>query len=329
MEAIEATVTPSGTLEEDGGGLDRVGLFHAFHAWKTGRIARKLSRDLGVPYVVSLTGTDIQEDLERPDRRDAVIAVLAGAAALLVPNEEAEKVIRERGVMTPLVRVTKGIEPPGKSGGRGEEQPANIVFFFPGGWRAVKNNIFPLEPLARLAAEVPRMRLRFAGPVLEAPYHALWEEQRGRFSFAEDAGVIGPDGMAREYAASAVVLNASHSEGGSNAILEAMAARRPVLASDVPGNRALIDFRPGDWDGSTGVLYRTKRLIAGGPARSAHDAGDFYEKARRLALDPALRARIGRNAREQVLAEHSPEREMEGVLEAYRIAELRGIPDLL
>jgi hypothetical protein len=313
-------VTPSGTLEEDCGGLDRAGLFHAFHAWKTGRLARELSRDLGVPYVVSITGTDIEEDVERPDRRDEMISVLAGAAALLATSEGAEQIIRGHGVMTPFVRVTKGIEPPDESDVRGDEEPARLVFFLPGGWRAVKNNLFPLEPLARLAAEISRVRLRFTGPVLEAPYHARWEEQRGRFPFAEDAGVIEPDGMAR----GTPPPRRHHRlppEGGSTPSRGDGGPPRPVLASDVPGNRAFIDFRPGDWDGSTGVLYRTERLPAR-PARRVHDAGDFYQKARRLALDPALRARIGRNARAHVLAEHAPEQEMEGVLAAYRIAGL-------
>jgi glycosyltransferase involved in cell wall biosynthesis len=319
IDVLEASVTPSGALE-DGGPIERVDLVHALHAWKAGRLAGEAARLLGVPYVVSLTGTDIQEDIERPDRRDAVLRVLGGAAALLGTIGEAEEILGKNGIVTPFVLAVKGVEATVPAAGAAGAAP---VFLLPGGWREVKNQIFTLEPLALLAAEVPGLRLRFAGPVLEAAYHDLWTERRERFPFAEDAGAIEPGRMAAEYAAAAVVLNTSHSEGGSNAVLEAMAAGRAVLASDMPGNRTFIEFRPGDWEGSTGVLYRAPSLAAPGPARRAHDAEDFFLKARRLALEPALRERIGRNARERVLAEHSPEREIEGVLAAYRIAGVR------
>jgi glycosyltransferase involved in cell wall biosynthesis len=321
LEVLEVSVTPAGAVEGAAGGLEGADLVHALHAWKAGRLARELSRRLGVSYVVSLTGTDIHEDIESPERRDAVLEVLAGAAAILAPGGEAEEIVRRHGIATPLVRVAKGIEVPEPAGApAGADERDGALFLLPGGWREVKNQLFALDPLARLAAEVPGVRLRFAGPVLDAAYHALWAGRRERLPFAEDAGVVAPAGMGREYAAAAVVLNTSHSEGGSNAVLEAMAAGRAVLASDVPGNRALVDFRPDDWRGSTGVLYRTEPMPGGGPARRAHDAEDFLVKARRLALEPDLRATIGRNARERARAEHSPERESEDVLSAYRIA---------
>ena len=48
-----------------------------------------------------------------------------------------------------------------------------------------------------------------------------------------------------------IVVNASFSEGMSNTILEAMAAAKLVIASDVGGNRGLIK------DGQTGLLFPT------------------------------------------------------------------------
>ncbi len=104
--------------------------------------------------------------------------------------------------------------------------------------------------------------------------------------------------------------------------LRALPCLLAMLASDVAGNRAFLQFDEERWSASTGILYRAPALEKPGPVRRAHDAEDFYLKARRLALDAELRRRIGGNARKFVQREHSPGRELEGVLEAYRLAGL-------
>jgi glycosyltransferase involved in cell wall biosynthesis len=75
-----------------------------------------------------------------------------------------------------------------------------------------------------------------------------------------------------------IVLNCSLSEGGmANSVLEALACGRAVLASDIEGNRSVIE------DGVTGLLFS-------GP-------GYFADKAARLLEDPALRQRLGEAGR--------------------------------
>jgi len=84
-----------------------------------------------------------------------------------------------------------------------------------------------------------------------------------------------------------VVLNTSLSEGGMpNALLEAAACGRPILATDIPGNRAAVE------DGTTGFLVA--------------DEARFEEAARRLATDPELRSRQGGAARARMAAWPSP-----------------------
>ena len=79
----------------------------------------------------------------------------------------------------------------------------------------------------------------------------------------------------------------SESEGMSNAILEAMAMERPVVATAVGGNTVVID------DGASGYLVDYPDSVA------------LADRVHRLLADPATRERIGRGARERVVERYS------------------------
>jgi glycogen synthase len=81
--------------------------------------------------------------------------------------------------------------------------------------------------------------------------------------------------------------------------LEAMAAGIPVLASDVGGLAELIEHD------TTGMLFRADDPLA------------LLAQAERLAADPELRSRLGRNGREHVRAERSWERIVSAYVDIY------------
>jgi len=83
----------------------------------------------------------------------------------------------------------------------------------------------------------------------------------------------------------------------ANSVLEALALGRAVLASNIEGNRSLIE------DGMTGLLFDT-------PA-------EFGAKAERLIADSHLRRRLGAAGREAVGARFGPARELDGYLSVY------------
>ncbi len=92
----------------------------------------------------------------------------------------------------------------------------------------------------------------------------------------------------------------SEYEGQSNAILEAMAAGVPVIATDIAGNRDLVV------DGSTGYLV---------------PVGDRFEFTRRthwLLDDAALRQRMGEAGRQRVITEFTVEKMVERHAAMYR-----------
>ena len=73
-----------------------------------------------------------------------------------------------------------------------------------------------------------------------------------------------------------------------NAVLEAMAAGLPVVASDNPGNRSAVV------DGETGFLVASEMAL--------------LERCQQLIDEPALRRRLGDAGRERVRREFSRER---------------------
>jgi glycosyltransferase involved in cell wall biosynthesis len=80
---------------------------------------------------------------------------------------------------------------------------------------------------------------------------------------------------------------ASEYEGQSNAVLEAMIAGLPVIATDIPGNRDLVI------DGETGYLI---------------PVGERFEFTRRthwLLDDESLRKQLGEAGRQRALTEFS------------------------
>lgn len=93
---------------------------------------------------------------------------------------------------------------------------------------------------------------------------------------------------------------ASDFEGLSNSIMEAMAARVPVVASDIPPNRELVV------PGETGFLAPAGDCVA------------FAQFAEKLLLDRELSARLGAAGRERIGREFSTARMVDAYAELYR-----------
>lgn len=83
----------------------------------------------------------------------------------------------------------------------------------------------------------------------------------------------------------------------ANSVLEAMAVGRPVLASDIEGNRSLVEH------GVTGFLFE--------------EPDEFRALAERLIVDPALRRALGEAGQARVRTRFPPQRELDGYLAQY------------
>jgi len=288
---------------------ERVALVHAndFHTNVLGTVAGRLA---GVPVVV--TRVDLGHVLDA--RRRRVLAVVSRAAAGVVVNALA---IRDAcladGVAAERIAVVRnGIDVAAfdAAASRPAGAPGGAVVQVANMHHPVKGQEDLLRAMADVLREAPRARLLLVGdgarrPALERLARDLGIAERVTFAgHRRDVPAL----LAR----SAVAVSASHAEGISNAVLEAMAARLPVVATAVGGNPELVR------DGVSGFLVPPRS-----PARLAR---------RIVALlgDAALARRMGEAGRAIAEREFGVEQMRRSYDELYTaVVEERGDAALL
>ncbi len=276
-------------------------LLHAFHAYHGGRVAYALSKLLSIPYLITLTGTDVYQAL-CDQRGFEMHGALRGAARLVAFHGCVKKRLGEHlhSLEERTVLIRQGVvlpkEPTSVAAAKVKDE---FTFLLPAGLRPVKNVMFPLAPLAELHARYPQLRLELAGPVLDTAYAAEVMEALENYPFARYLGVVPHDTMGALYRRVDVVLNTSLTEGGmANTVLEASAYAKPLLVADIEGNRSIVK------DGVNGLVY--------------HGAAEFQTKAEQLVIDAHLRERLGKVGRDLVREHCCPDNEGQAYYSLYQ-----------
>ncbi|MEY2548967.1 MAG: hypothetical protein QOD64_1549 [Verrucomicrobiota bacterium] len=96
-------------------------------------------------------------------------------------------------------------------------------------------------------------------------------------------GYLTGEKLAKAYASADAFVFPSTTDTFGNVVLEAQASGLPVIVSDIGGPKELVD------DGRTGFVTK------------AHDPDDFARAIERITGDASLRARMGEEARRQVI----------------------------
>ncbi|MFI5166983.1 MAG: glycosyltransferase family 4 protein [Thermoanaerobaculales bacterium] len=155
-----------------------------------------------------------------------------------------------------------------------------------------------VEAVPGLLSRVPGAVTLLAG---HGPDRERLEALARRTGVASQVRFLGNrDDVADLLAAADVVCLPSVREGLSLSLLEAMAAGRPVVASNIAANRALLD------DGITGLLVP--------PSDPAALARGLIA----ILTDPERAMEMAKAARRRALAEHSPKRQWELYSALYR-----------
>ena len=281
----------------------RPDVVHGFHARAAGGLALTAARDLGVPAVITLTGTDINEDLFDPGERSAVLSTLRSADALVVFHATVQaKLLSDVPDLAGRIHVI------GQSVRRSSHRfdlrshlgmdSSHCVFLQPAGIRRVKNIPAVIPPLKALQRRYAEVRYVVAGPVIEPDEASRIAAMLRGCAWAQFLGPIPHDRLCAGLPSMDVVLSTSLSEGGMpNAVLEAMAQGVAVLASDIEGHRSILT------DGVNALLFGSE--------------SEFIEKAERLICDHEFRRVLGRNAEQSVEAACRPAEEIDRYWSLY------------
>lgn len=278
---------------------------HAHHLNTDTVYARRLSRLLGLRFVLTLRGGETEEWITTPARRRYVGEQLAAADAVTAVSASllAQAVALVPGIATRASAIPNPVEPAALRATTAAPSPADPdrapYVLFAGRLEAMKHVECLLDAYAVAVDANPALGvdLLVAGEgtraaSLEARARAGVGRARIRF-----LGRVDYARMLRLIAdARAVVLPSRCSEGCPNVVLEAMALGTPVVLSDLPSHTELVD------DGVSGLLFpvgdaaalaRHLTLLAAEPDRAAALATAATERLRARHDGATIAARYG------------------------------------
>ncbi len=205
------------------------------------------ARKLGIPVVLGARGSDLRRPGDPVSARLARRALRKAAFAITV-SEDLRRIAIQAGVPAERVRsIPNGCDlrvfrPTDKLAARQElglDREAQAVLFV-GRLAEVKGVDVLLAAAERALPRCPALQIWLVG---DGPLRPRLEKQvrgllRDRVHFV---GAVAPDRVARWMAAADIVCLPSRSEGCPNAVIEALACGRPVVASNVGGIPELVD----------------------------------------------------------------------------------------
>ncbi len=177
---------------------------------------------------------------------------------------------------------------------------ASLVVMTVANIRRVKGLDVLFHAAAKICPANQHLLFLIAGGVLEQDYFLELQELKVNLHISDRIMFLGQQENVRPLLEmSDMFVLPSRSEGFSNALLEAMAAELPCIATKVGGNREAIQH------GSNGLLV------------NADDVEGMAEAISELAQDERRARELGRAARESVEIQFTPERMMSDLLRVY------------
>jgi len=293
-------------------------VLHAFFLPQAGFIAAYAGKYLNIPSVVSIRGNDVERAALDPSRFSHVMYAMQNASALTTNAEELARKARAfhpreiflvpNGVDAELFKPLKKNMTLAEGLGLVEKnnQGKEIVIGFVGELREKKG----METLLTGYAMITKRRsaaLLIIGEVRAGDDRKLYDEFVSANPNAKTVvtGYVSHKDLPAYFALMDIFVHPSLRDGLPNAVLEAMACEKVIVATNVGGMKDLLA------DSVNGLIVNVQD--AEGLAARTLEALDSPEKA----------ATISRSARETVLSRFTPEQELSANLSVYKHLGLR------
>ena len=287
-------------------------VLHAYFLTQAGFVATYTGKYLDVPSVVSIRGNDIERAPFDPSKFSHVLYALQNASAVTANTTELSKkakafVDREihlvpNGINIEHFRPLERFEVLAETLGiTGKVRDERCVIGFVGELRKKKG----LETILSAYAQVNKQRpitLLIVGEVRQGDDKRLLEEFQSTNPQLPIiiTGHITHSDLPSYYSLIDVFVHPSLRDGMPNAVLEAMACEKAVIATAVGGTIDILE------DGKNGVVV------------NVNDPDMLAQKITELLDGPKKRASLGKNARELIVSKFAIEKELEANLDVYR-----------
>lgn len=230
----------------------KLDIIDAHFAYPDGYAALLLGRWLGVPYTVTLRGTETRH-LQTPGLAERALKAIRSAARVFSVSESLKKLAVQHGADPASIEVVgNGVDidrfkPVNKQMARAALSiaPHAEVLISVGGLVPRKGFHRVIEVLPELKISHPDLRfLIVGGPSPEGNNLPQLERQVDELGLKDCViflGPVQPDQLPALLSAADVFVLATSNEGWANVFLEAMACGLPVVTTDVGGNREVIN----------------------------------------------------------------------------------------
>ena len=290
-------------------------LIHAYFLTQAGFVGAYAARYLNIPSVVSARGNDLERAIFDPSRASHILYSLQHASAVttnadelarkaqaLVPNLEVSVIPNgvDTGLFKPLPRNRALAESLSLISGARPEMTSRVIGFA-GELREKKGLRSLLSAYAQVTRKDPATLL-IVGDVRAGEDRQAFQEFKLSNPQAQVVvtGFVSTKDLPAYYALMDIFVQPSLRDGLPNALLEAMACERPVLATPVGGIvDAVLDCKNG-------------RLV------STNNADELASAMDELLTNEKLRNELGRAGRQTILAKFTLQSELDGNLSVYR-----------
>jgi len=282
-------------------------VIHAYFLPQAGFVASYAGKYLNIPSAVSVRGNDIERAAFDPSKFSHVMYALQNANA--VTTNAAELIKKAKAFIdSEIYLIPNGIDielfkpmPKNDELARAIGLNINPVIGFVGELREKKG----LQTILHAYTHTNKKHastLLIVGEVRQGDDAKAFDEFQQSNSEANVivTGHVPHYDLPAYYSLMDIFVHPSHRDGMPNAVLEAMACERVVIATSVGGIKDIIE------DGKNGVIVTVK------------DAKMLAEKILELLEDPEKKSILGKNARELIMSKYTLEKELEANLSIYR-----------